>query len=361
MTMTRAEARKQNLAQRDRSDTIEGVFVENDALTTQAAIDKDTIDQRDLTIVALNGQIADLTQQLTDCQQQHDDPPPLPKTLWGANVGGYAAQGETQPDAFARIAAAFGQINVVRWWPNTFFDWSDLPAYYGDAAVVANLGSDIAGVLSGAHDTAMLAICAQATRPTWLTFAHEPEDDGFVLADWQASQVHLATLKATAGNPLVKFGPLLMGASYHPTRYKGTGPNPIRASAWLDFDRSNCDFIGGDFYMWGTSDSNADHAETVIGPARDLALSYGLHLVVGELGARRRSTVSDATRKRWVDEVAAIVAANPDLIDAICYYETDRGASDKVPWCLLPPPGQDPNDPANSPTAVAAYQALCTA
>jgi hypothetical protein len=358
MTMSRAEARKQNLAQRDRSDTIEGVFVENDALTAQAAIDKDTIEQRDLAIIDLNRQVADLTHQLADCQAGHD---PQTKTLWGANPGGYASQGETQAAAWSRITAGFGKINVVRWWPNAFFQWSDLPAYYGDAAVVANLGSDLAGILSGAHDAAMLAICAQATRPTWLTGLHEPEDDGFILADWQAAQVHLASLKAEAGNPLVKFGPLLMGASYHATRYQGTGPNPIPASQWLDFDRSNCDFIGGDFYQWGKSDADADHAETVIGPARDLALSYGKHLVAGELGARRRSTVSDAIRKRWITETAAIITANPGLIDAICYYETDRGAVDKVPWCLLPPPGQDPNDPANSPLAVAAYRALCLA
>jgi hypothetical protein len=364
MTMSRATARQQNLAVRDRSQVLDDWITELEGqvstLTEQLAASQALEQQDQGTIADLKSQLAAAQQALEDCEAGHDPPT---KTLWGANVGGYASQGETQAAAWTRITAGFGQVNVIRWWVNVFFDWADLAAtpYKDVAAVVPNLGSDLAGVLAGDHDADMLAICAQATRPTFLTFAHEPEDDGYVLADWQAAQVHLAGLKAMAGNPLVKFGPLLMGASYHPTRWAGTGPNPIPAAQWLDFDLTNCDFAGADLYQWGKADADADHAEAVIGPFRDLAIALGKKCVGGELGARRRLTVSDATRKRWLDETAAIVAANPDLFLAICYYENDHGAADKIPWCLLPPPGQDPNDPANSPAAVAAYRALCLA
>lgn len=390
MTMSLAEALKQNQAIIDRHttlrDSIEGfqtqvadllaqvatLTSDKIELTEQLAVARATIAQdavdiarlqsdlvaRDQTIAEQAARIQELEDQLDD-----EDPPPPPReTLWGFNVGGYAAtKGETASAAYARITQAFGPVQVVRWWPNRFFGWEELANYpFKDVpAIAANLGSDVNGVLQGIYDDDMLNICTEATRPTWLTMAHEPEDDGFAVGDWQRAQVRLAQIKADAGNDLVRFGPLLMGASYHPTRYVGTGPNPLRASERLDFDRSNIDFVGADLYQWGKGDADADHAEAVIGPVRDLALSYGVGVLIGELGARRRSTVSDAIRKRWVDETAAIAAANPGLIETVCYYETDRGAADKVPWNLLPPPGGNPDDPANSPQVVAAYRALC--
>lgn len=302
---------------------------------------------------------AELDRKLADCQAHL----PRPTTLFGANVGGYAAtKGETGSNAFARILAGFGEINLVRWWPNAFFQWSAVPPYYGDRPVAPNLGSDIAGINAGRYDADLRRICTEATRVTLLTVGHEPEDDraggAFTVPQWQSAQMRCAKIVRESGNDLVKFGPLMMGVTYHPTRYVSAASGNVPAAEWMNFDMTNIDFLGADLYQWGKSDTDCDKASVQFDPFLALCAAKGTAAFVGELGTRRPNPpynpgISQAKRAEYLTEAVAIIDASEVDILGVCYYETDRGAGDKVPWNVLPEPGK----PQTSPPATVWAQA----
>lgn len=265
-------------------------------------------------------------------------------TLFGANVGGYVvSKDEKQKAAFDRILAGFGAINVVRWWPTGFPTWKQLPPYYGDRPVSVNCGNDVTGMLAGTYDDALATFCRDARRRTWLTFAHEPEDEvgngTFTLPDWQRAQRRVNAIVREASNPLVTCGPLLMGVTYHPNRYKAAARGNVPASTWLNYPL-DCAFIAADLYQWGKDDASADRASVLFDPLIAAARAKGKQVVVGELGARRVNPpyapgISDGARARFLTDAVGISNARA-RIQAVMYYETDRGPADKAPWNLLP-------------------------
>lgn len=319
----------------------------------------DLCQQRAEGLVAAN---ADLQRQLDECRAGHK-----PKTLWGANVGGYAAtMGEAGAAAFSRILGGFGEIHLVRWWANNFFQWASVPAFYGDRPLAANLGSDILGVLAGRYDDDLRRICREAQRRTLLTCGHEPEDDvfekrAFTVPQWQAAQMRLGRIVREVGNDLVSFGPLLMGTSFHPTRYGSAAPGNVKAADWFGFNLADIDFIGADLYQWGKSDSDADDATVQFNPYLALCTEKGKPAFVGELGTRRPNPphnpgISPAKRAAYLEQAITIVDTTTVPVLGVCYYETDRGAADKVPWNLLAPAGKA----QHSPEAIAVWRAVST-
>jgi murein DD-endopeptidase MepM/ murein hydrolase activator NlpD len=148
----------------------------------------------DQKVADLTQTVSDLRQQLADCEAEHEDPPPT-ETLWGANTGGYrVTMGETAPNAYARIKAGFGRLNVVRWWVNGIPNWGAYPSYFDKGIAVApEINGSIATFNTGAWNQQIIDFCIQATVPTFLVGWHEPEKDVFTagaytVADWQAAQ-----------------------------------------------------------------------------------------------------------------------------------------------------------------------------
>jgi hypothetical protein len=334
----------------------------DEALAAERKETDDQIAARNQQVTDLEAQVADLTKQLSDCQSGGET-----KTLWGANFGGYSAQGETAQAAYARIKKGFGAIAVARWWPNNFFaNWSAKPSWL-DAKVFANLGSDIDGVNSGRYDAAFANIVKTAPAWTALSCGHEPEDDvfeakAFTLANWQKAQMRLGRICRDQGRKDVWFGPLLMGSSYHPNRYQSAATGNVPASEWLNFDLTNIDMLCGDFYQWGTNDTNADPAERLIGDYLKMCAAKGKKGLIGELGARRVNPpynpgISDQARANFINGVVKLLDETDVDILGVMYYESDRGQATKVPWMLL---DNAAGNGVKSPKAAAAYKAVCT-
>lgn len=275
--------------------------------------------------------------------------------FYGVNPGGWRTLGQNAPSAYQASVAAYGQLGFMRLWPNTFnTTWRGglIPSYVYDAKtpVYINLGSDVAGVNTGARDAAWTTILKSAPtdRPIWFSFAHEPEGDGFTVAAWQQAQMRLAALKTKHARANVKFAPLLMGASFIGNRYQAAAAGNVPWSTWFNFDLKNIDAMGADLYQWGTNDATADLASRVINPTIAAAKSKGKKLLIGELGTR--NTLSDASRAKFLREAIALFDGS-STVTAVAYFESDNGA--KGPWNLLPKPG---TSSWNYPSSIKAWR-----
>ncbi|HET7399851.1 MAG TPA: hypothetical protein VFJ94_15140 [Intrasporangium sp.] len=264
------------------------------------------------------------------------------RVRYGINSGGWwKTGGQSHEDAYKQAVAAYGQPGFMRLWPNRFnTTWRGglIPTYVDDAKipVYINLGSDVAGVNNGTHDAEWIKILQTAPRDRWIwfSFAHEPEGDGFTVADWQKAQMRLASLKTQYAPSNVKFAPLLMGTTFMDSRYKISAPGNVSWSTWFNFDLKDVDALGADIYQWGKSDASADAASTIVSPVIEAAQSKGKGLVVGELGAR--NTLSDAGRAKFLTDAVNLFDAARN-VRAVAYFENDNGALG--PWNLLPKPG----------------------
>lgn len=292
----------------------------------------------------------------------------FPKVLYGVNPSGYMKAGETQVNAWNRIMAAYGNINIVRWWANTFFtSWTSVPSRFGTRPLYINLGSDVPGALTGMYDQPFLKIVTTAPTDRLIvySFAHEPEDDVFTkklfsVSDWQSAQMRFGKIHAGARTPNQLFVPLLMGSTYQDSRYAASAKGNIAWNEWFNFDLRSIDGLGGDMYQWGKDDATADTAEKLIGPFINACKTLKKLGMIGELGARRVNPpsspgISDAARAAFLKDVQTLCDANAAIIKGICYFESDNGAADKVPWALTPAPG---TNQYASPKALAAWKAI---
>jgi hypothetical protein len=207
-----------------------------------------------------------------------------------------------------------------------------------------------AGVLAGKYDAAWRNLCQTATFKVHCSYAHEPGNKGCTVADYGRAQERLAAIKADVGNPLVTFGPVLMGGTYNPKRYSVADKFP--ADQWLAFDMTNIDWIGGDHYQWPN-----DTAAFNLGYLIDAAKARGKRVLVAETGALPLSKATDQARADWYAGIAALVDANPGLFVGVLTFESDRGP-ENPPCCLLAYTGAWDS---YSPKAATLYRALCTA
>ncbi len=269
------------------------------------------------------------------------------RVLYGSNPGGWVGL-ESAQAAFTGMRQVFGDIQVMRLWPNEFrTTWQGglVPDYVWatGCGVYPNLGSDVAGVNAGRYDAAFrqLVLAAPTDRYVALSMAHEPENDT-TPGPWAQAQNRLGGIKADTGRTDVKFLPLLMGATFHPDRYKWTNPLYKWSDWFADVDLSLIDGIGADCYQTGKDAATADHAATVFQPVYDALEQTGLGTVgFGEVGAMFKygggALATDARRAEYLREVLAIIEAHADVTDFAAYYESSAGA--KGPWCLRTKPG----------------------
>jgi hypothetical protein len=249
---------------------------------------------------------------------------------WWSGKAGTAK--ETRQQGTARIAAAW---NVGVWRA-----WETIPSYLTKQASVFLDNGSASSVAASCK-----ALLAWSSLTHWLSCWHEPENDGVSIADWQKVQLQAAAAVKANGQGRIRYVSLLMGQTGIPSRNP-----PTSAEQWFGFDLSDVDCIGADLYQNATSDADADTADEVLGPWIDLALKLGKPLVIGEFGTRRVSPrwspgITDAARAKYLTDATAIMdsARFPDgspVVQAVMYYESDSGNADRLPWNLLPPPGQ---------------------
>jgi hypothetical protein len=293
---------------------------------------------------------------------------PRDNVVYGVNAGGWVITDYEQPaDAYYRIKSEF-RMNAIRWWASGFSPWTSVPPWIladiatGEVKVLSpDWGGDILGINAGYYDATIDLLASTALCRTYATVGHEPENEVFdrqvwTLAEWQQAQMRVAQRVRAVANPLVSFGPCLMGGTYNPDRYTKmtqSGLN-VQASVWLDYDLSSTDFIAGDFYQWGSGDSTADPAARVLDPAIELAVGFGRQLLILECGALPLSKVSDNTRMVWYQQIAGIIDSHPGLIPVHLQFESDRGPTNS-PCCLL---GYSGDIMDYSPSAATYYQSL---
>lgn len=294
----------------------------------------------DAKVSVLQAQIANLNQQLADCQAANKPTPPTPTTAtlhgsacagWWSGKAGTAK--ETRQQGTARIVAAFPGVGVWRCWETipTYLDRKQ--AIFLDTGAAANQKAITTACLNwngGVH---------------WTSCWHEPENDNVPIADWQAVQMQAAATNRANGQSRVRYVSLLMGETGIPSRNP-----PHSAEEWFNFDMRNVDCIGADLYQQGKSDTDCDTAAAVLGPWIALARKKNKPLVIGEFGVRRVAPpwspgISDAARAKYSSDAIALMdgARFPDgspVVQACMIYESDSGTSGRLPWNLLPPPGQ---------------------
>lgn len=286
------------------------------------------------------------------------------RVLYGCNPGGWAGL-ESSEQAFRRMAAAFGTPGIMRLWPNDFrTTWAGglVPSYVwaSGCGVYVNLGSDVDGVNAGRYDRAIdqLALAAPRDRYVAVSVAHEPENDTTPGPWAQANNRVNGRIAATGRTDIGRF-PLLMGATYHPTRYKWTNSLPWTAW-WENIDLSVVSGVGADCYQSGKNLAELDHAATVFNPVYDALHQLGLPQAgFGEIGAMRQypgttTLVPDKKRNEYLRELITIIEAHAEETAFAAAFESAAGA--KGPWNFLPKPGAA----AEFPLCVATWREAIT-
>lgn len=295
---------------------------------TQQQADQQVISSLQSQIAALQSQIAELEAELAALQPP--PPAPAPSVLFGASVGGWSIKNkvESLAAAHARIRAGFGGVlPVVRAWPHA---GSASLGEYADDTCKRYLIEVPQGSTPDQVDVQVQGAPAGSILVAW----HEPENDGTNAATWQAFVTMVGARIVASGRTDIDGAVILMGATYHPTRYKDTGGNPW--TYWIPAELPpGITMLGGDMYPRGATDATADTAATVLQPALDAANKYDVPFAIGELGCGKPQW-SDAVRAKYTADAVAFIRANANRFPVVSFFESDSGG--QGPWCVLPNP-----------------------
>lgn len=237
---------------------------------------------------------------------------------WGAAVGG-----NSDP---ARHEDPTGEVLALR---RTFFAWRHIDSGYlvntvrddheagrlpwvsikppSAAAGSANGWDSIA---KGNHDTEidnLLQTLDLQNKPIWLTFHHEPENDGLPAAHWRAMQLKVRERIEATGVTNIAFAGILMSWTYFPA----SGRNP--EDWWVD---DAWDFVGIDHYIEKENvrfmDVTSDEMWKL---THDFLESKGLPFALGEWGNRGTDADGVADIQRLYD----MVVADDDFLGAAAF------------------------------------------
>lgn len=282
--------------------------------------------QQQLAAVTADDEAQKATVAQLEAQIAALQPPPL----FGASIGGWSVKNKTETlaQAHARIKAAFGgQLPVIRAWPPA---GSASLGQYADDTCKCYVIEVPQGSTPAQVDVQVRAAPAGSVLVAW----HEPENDGTDAATWQAFVAMVGARIVASGRKDITGAVILMGATYHPTRYVDTGGHPW--TYWIPAVLPpGITMLGGDMYPRGGTDAKADTAATVLQPALDAATKYGVQFVIGELGCGRPAW-SDAVRAKYTADAVAFLRANAKTFPVVSLFESDGGP--QGPWCVTPNP-----------------------
>lgn len=228
---------------------------------------------------------------------------------WGAAVGGNS-------DPKSRHEDAAGRPMGLR---RTFFAWRHIASGYLMDIVQEDHGvgrlpwvsikppsaqggtaNGWASIAAGHHDDeidALLEDLDAGGKPVWLTFHHEPENDGLPAADWRAMQAKVRERITATGVDHVAFAGILMSWTYDPR----SGRDP--ADWWVD---GAWDLVGIDHYV-------EDEATLFVDPTSDGLWARAaawldtkdIPYALGEWGNRGTDAAAGADVQRLYDLIVA--------------------------------------------------------
>ncbi len=265
---------------------------------------------------------------------------------WGAAIGGNS-------DPVARHENIAGVPMGLR---RTYFGWdnrmkavtmarNDLAA--GRLPWVSFKTPGWAAMASGAHDSQideLLRALDSTGGPVWVTFHHEPENDGLAAADWRAMQVKVRERMNATGVQNLAFAPVLMSWTFDPR----SGRNP---DDW--FVPGIWDFAGIDTYT-----------ETTASPTNEIQMwlntrawytAKGLKLAIGEWGNRGTDAAAAAEMKSFYDMAVRSGTSGQSQVIGLAYFDSDLN-SPKGGWTLTGAPLDQFRVLMQQPTSLTAGQ-----
>lgn len=297
--------------------------------TAQASLadDASSIASLNAEITDLQAQVATLTQELADCQNSNPTPPPppAPAVIFGANCGGYYGEGPTH--AYQRIDGHW-KLGMVRSWANNIFDRANAPFAGTGLPLCIEMSADPATVMGGSLDAKIIACLQSLLDGDVISYNHEYDLDANATTTAKQAAQHFSDL-CKANKPAGAFSTIILTGG----AYIGRGDVPWD-QCWPD-NPDGIDLVGADSYQHGTTDTNADSAETILGGVFAAASQLGKPVIFAELGARSGGTaVTDSARAKFLTDACAMMRdpANP-ATHAALYYESYRGSLG--PWNLL--------------------------
>lgn len=247
---------------------------------------------------------------------------------WGAAIGGNS-------DPVGRHEATAAVSMGLR---RTYFGWdnrmkavtmakADLAA--GRLPWVSFKTPAWAAVASGAHDAQLdeLLRALDATGgPVWVTFHHEPENDGLVAAEWRAMQVKVRERMDATGVKNLAFASVLMSWTFDPR----SGRNP---DDW--FVPGIWDFAGIDHYSESTTNTSVELPMWV--NTRAYYHARGLKIAIGEWGNRGTDASAADEMAAFYDAAIGSGASGKGQIIGLAYFDSDLN-SPKGGWTLYGAP-----------------------
>jgi glycosyl hydrolase family 26 len=266
--------------------------------------------------------------------------PPVLVPERGAYLGTWVAarSGESGQDPIERVEDSIGRTFAI---DHRYYRWNQsLPTEYDEASYRAGRlpflswkpmrtdGSIVpwAAITDGLHDD---WIVEQARRfkafgaPTYLTFHHEPEDDGQfgTPAEFASAFRHVVQVFRQQRVRNVAFVWTMMSWTFD----ERSGKDPMD---WYPGDRS-VDIVGTDGYNWYPLRSGApwDSFRDVIAPTMDFAAGRKKPVFVVEFGVMEDPAVANR-KANWYRKLAATAKRWPRLKGLIYFDEIKDG----FPW-----------------------------
>lgn len=169
-------------------------------------------------------------------------------------------------------------------------------------------------------------------QTAFLTFFHEPENDGLSAAqilEWKSRQARMKELAVASGRTDVKVGSVLMEWTINPNSsrnfwrdwYVGP-PVPGKTAAGYPTDYPLLDFYGWDAYNTGDDAGVYRDPVLILARLKAIADAAGASWAIGEFGSRRLPTdPNDTGRRDWIADYFAACAADGRCL-AACYWSS---------------------------------------
>lgn len=303
-------------------------------IDTLAAVHTAAVRERDGQISTLRAEVDRLQAQLATLR-----PPPAP-ILWGSSV---ETRGQTFPVALARVEAALGRLDTVRYFtPGTGGPaWPAALTGLAGRGVVYSAKSPPPQVVTGMADEKWRAWFRPAVDylgkwpdavVDW-TCWHEPEDDvergAFTAAQWRTALARLIKLQRDEfAHPRLRANQILMGWTLQPGSKRNLD----------DYHVPEADVLGFDSYVGMAAGTPAEAVEPAVAAAR----RYGKRWAIAETGV----SVALPDRAGLLTALATRLAtADPPPV-YVTYFSSDPGGPSEYRW---------PID--NDPLAAAAWLA----
>lgn len=147
----------------------------------------------------------------------------------------------------------------------------------------------------------------------YLSFHHEPENNGGTAASFVAAWRHIHSIFEQVGATNVRFVWTMMAYTF----------DRHAAGPWYP-GRANVDYVGADGYSWypGRSGSKWRSFDEIFTPAYRWAVSHHKQLIVGETGVQEDPR-APLRKKNWFIDALATTKTWSDLA-AFCYFDSNQ-------------------------------------